>query len=299
MNLPVDFLKTFVRAVDLKSFTLAGQDVGRTQSAVSQQMKRLEEQAGRALFDRSGRELALTPAGESLLPYARRMVKLHDEAVSALKEPDMTGKVRLGVLDDYAPFYLPPVLENFGADHPRVQVEVRCDCSRTLVRMLQSGELDLAVHSGESPGPYGRVVDRDPLVWVSSARHAAHEKDPLPLAVFDKKCRFRQWALDSLEQAGRACRICYTSPSVTGVLAAVEAGLAVAPLGLSSVPDGALVLGPGQGFPPLPVTSIILALACAEPSRPVLRLAEAVRSGLVQGTARKRSRWLGFAGRTI
>lgn len=285
MDLPVDFLRTFVSVVDGGGFTRAALVVGRTQSAVSQQVKRLEEQAGQPLFVR-GRELALTPAGESLLPYARRMVKLHDEAVSSLKEPGMSGLVRIGVLDDYAGSYLPQVLAAFAASHPNVQVEVRCEySSRELLRLLHSGGLDLAVHSGDAAPPGARLIGREPLVWVASGRHLAHEKDPLPLAVFDKQCRYRQWALEALERAGRPYRIAYTSPSVSGVLAAVGAGLAVAPMGRSSVPEGLRLLTEEQGFPPLPVTSIILSCADTDPSGPVKRLGDAVFEGLAEGNA--------------
>lgn len=290
MNLPVDFLRTFVRVVDLGSFTLAGQDVGRTQSAVSQQVKKLEEQAGRPLFDRSGRELLLTPAGEALLPYARRLVKTHDEAVSALSEPDMTGRVRMGILDDFAPYYLPPILEAFAADHPRVQVDVRCEySSRALIRLLEGGELDLSVDSGAAATPGSRIIGRDPLVWVASRNHLAHEQDPLPVAVFDKNCLYRQWAMAALEKAGKPYRICYTSPSVSGVLAAVVAGLAVAPLGLSSVPSEMLILGEEHGVPPLPVSYIMVTHAQDAPG-PVKRLAAAVEAGLGEGMAARRAR---------
>lgn len=290
MDLPVDFLRTFVLAADHGSFTLAARDAGRTQSAVSQQIKKLEDQIGRALFTRGARALALTAAGEALMPYARRMAKLHQEAVSALTEPDMTGIVRLGVLDDYAPFCLPPVLEAFAADYPRVQLEVRCGyTSRYLMRLMETGELDLAIHSGAAVSPGARLLGHDPLVWVASANHLAYEKDPFPLAVFDKQCVYRRWALDALEKAGRAFRVCYTSPSVSGVMAAVTAGLAVAPLGLSSVPENVLILGQEHGFPPLPVSSIMMTYN-ADASGPVKRLADAVETGLARGMASRRAR---------
>lgn len=290
MDLPVDFLRTFVLAADHGSFTLAARDAGRTQSAVSQQIKKLEEQIGRTLFTRGPKALTLTTAGESLMPYARRMVKLHREAVSALTEPDMSGTVRLGVLDDYAPFCLPPVLEAFAADYPRVQLEVRCGyTSRYLMRLMEAGELDLAIHSGAAVSAGARLLGLDPLVWVASANHLAHEKDPVPLAVFDKQCVYRRWALDALEKAGRAFRVCYTSASVSGVMAAVTAGLAVAPLGLSSVSEDLLILGQEHGFPPLPVSSIMMTYH-ADASEPVKRLGDAVKAGLTEGMASRRMR---------
>lgn len=279
MNLPIDFLRTFLRAVDLQSFTLAGQDVGRTQSAVSQQIKRLEEQVGAPIFERGGRELALTPVGESLLPYARRLVKIHDEAVSVLAEPDMTGRVRLGLLDDYAPRYLPPVLEAFAADYPRVQVDVRCEySSRELMRLLEGGELDLAIHSDAAVSAASRPIGREPLAWVCSRDHHPYEQDPLPLAVFDKNCLYRRWALEALEKAGRNYRICFTSPSIAGVRAAVAAGVAVAPLGFGCVPRDVSILGPRHGLPSLPEASIMISLA-KDASGPVSRLAAAVEAG--------------------
>jgi DNA-binding transcriptional LysR family regulator len=145
MQLPNDLLRTFMSVVDTQSFTRAGQAVNLTQSAVSQQLKRLEQELGQELFARNGREVALTPAGEALLPYARRMLLLHDEAVSALSRPEMVGLVRLGSPDDYAARFLPSILARFAQAFPRVQVYVRCEPSSRLHHLLAESALDLIV----------------------------------------------------------------------------------------------------------------------------------------------------------
>lgn len=258
LQLPLDLLRTFVAAADSRSFTRAGKAVSRTQSAVSMQVKRLEDLAGQPLFARGGRDVALTPEGEALLPYARRILRLHDEAVSALARPEMAGLVRLGSPDDFAARFLPPILARFAQTFPRVQVYVRTEPSSRLLADLGRGELDLVIATLPDLARGGELIAREPVVWATSARHLAHEQEPLPLAVFHKGCFYRQWAEQALDTAGRDYRVAYVSPSIAGLQAAMFAGLAVAPIGLSTVPEGARLLTAEEGFPPLPTASITL-----------------------------------------
>jgi len=259
-HLDPDLLRTFVAIVDAGGFTPAAKQVHRTQSAVSMQVRRLEETLGRALFQRDGRGVRLAPDGEALLGYARRLLKLHDEAVAALTRPELAGRVRIGTPDDYVDRFLPDILARFARAFPRVQVDVLCETSAHLRPLLAEDRLDLAVlTAGCTPGGEpGEVLRREPVVWATAERHLAHEQEPLPLALFQSGCAFRDWALAGLDGIGRPYRIAYTSASFSSILAAVTAGLAVTALCRSVLPAGVRPLGVAEGFPPLPMTALTL-----------------------------------------
>jgi len=257
-HLDLDLLRTFVAIVDAGGFTSAAQQVHRTQSAVSMQVRRLETALDQTLFQREGRGVQLTPEGEALLGYARRLLKLHDEALAVLSRPNLSGLVRLGTPDDYVGRFLPDILVRFARAFPRVQVEVHCEPSVNLRRRLAEDRLDLALITGTPGAETGEVLRREPTVWATAARHLAHEDDPLPLALFPSGCPFRDWALAGLQEGGRPYRIAYTSASLTGILAAVTAGLAVTVLSRSILPAEVRPLRPEEGFPPLPTASITL-----------------------------------------
>lgn len=258
LQLDPDLLRTFVAIVDGGGFTQAAKQIHRTQSAVSMQVRRLEEMLGRALFQRDGRGVQLAPDGEALLGYARRLLRLHDEAVAALTRPDLAGLVRIGTPDDYVDRFLPEILARFARAFPRVQVEVNCEPSVTLRRMLAEERLDLALITCTPGAETGEVLRREPVVWAAAERHLAHEEDPLPLALFQPGCSFRDWAIASLNRLGRPYRVAYTSASISGILAAVTAGLAVTVLCRSVLPSGVRPLGVDEGLPPLPSASITL-----------------------------------------
>jgi len=280
MDIPIDLLKTFLAIIDLGSFTAASRAVHRTQSATSMQIKRLEELVDQPLFERSGRRAELTAAGETLVPYARRLLKLHEETVAAMLQPEMVGVVRIGTPDDYAQRFLPSILARFAQAYPRVQVAVRCEPSSRLSVALDQGDLDLALVTCGPGAARGKIIRRDPTVWVTSTNHLAHEEEPLPLAVFQVDCIFREWALKALDDQGKNYRIAYQSPSVAGILAAVSAGLAVTILATSIVPPDARVLGPAEGFPPLPETTIALQQATGSTSPVIASMARHIREGL-------------------
>jgi len=283
-SLDPELLRTFAAIVDTGSFTRAARVVHRTQSAVSMQMRRLEEHTGKRLLERRGRRLALTREGEALLGYARRILRLQEEAAAAMAGPAVTGRVRLGAPDDYVMHFLPAILARFAEVHPRVEIEVRCEEeSEALVAALERGELDLALVTCDPGAERGEILRQEPSVWAASARHLVHEADPLPLALFQPGCWFRDAGLRVLDQAGRRYRVAFTSPSVTGVQAAVSAGLAVAVLGLSTLPPGVRVLRPEEGFPRLPAATIALERApgLRSPAADTLagHIAEAFRAG--------------------
>lgn len=278
VNFDTDLLRTFVAIVDAGGFTQAAKQVHRTQSAVSMQVRRLEEQVGKPLFQRDGRGVQLAPDGEALLGYARRLLKLHDEAVAALTQPELAGSVRLGTPDDYVARFLPDILARYARCCPRVQVEVLCEPSVNLRRLLAEDRLDLALVTCLPGSESGEIVRREPTVWACSARHLAHEVEPLPLALFQPGCWCRDAALGALAQSGRPYRIAYTSASIAGVLAAVSAGLAVTAAARSALTPDLRVLMQEDGFPPLPITAIAL-LRGLRPTPATEQLAAHIREG--------------------
>ena len=279
MELQIDLLKTFLAIIDTGGFTKAPQIVHRTQSAISLQIKRLEETLGHSLFERVGRSSRLTIEGETLVPYARRMIKLHAEAMAALVNPGIDGEVRIGIIDDYAARFLPKILSKFAKSYAGVQITVRCEASAMLVPALTKGELDLALVTG-SPNDDSDVIRHDPMVWVTSANHLVHEVDPLPLAVFHADSIVRKWPMQALDAINRNYRVAYQSPTDTGIHAIVSAGLAVSILLKSVVPETFKVLGPNDGFPDLPVAKIVLKRSPSAHSKAVECMAQYIREGM-------------------
>ncbi|MFO1034816.1 MAG: LysR substrate-binding domain-containing protein [Hyphomicrobiales bacterium] len=249
-NLDVDQLKTFLAIADAGSFTRAAEDVNKTQSAVSMQMKRLEESLGRSLFLREGRGNRLTEEGERFIGLARRMVGLNDEIVSSYASPALSGTVRFGTPDDYADLFLPEVLARFARSHPQVTVDVECFPSVNLKEKIKGGQLDLALVTFGSDS-VGEVLRRERLVWVTSTRHRQHLNEVLPLATADLTCGWRQRATMALDSVGRSYRIGYTSPNRNALDAVVQQGLAVAAMAEICVRPGMRVLSESEGFPDL------------------------------------------------
>lgn len=278
MELQIDLLKTFLAIIDTGGFTNASQVVHRTQSAISMQVKRLEDMIGQPLFERIGRSFKLTTEGEVLVPYARRLLKLHEDAVAAMIKPEIAGSVKIGIIDDYALRFLPDILSRFASAYPKVQVTVRCEPTSLLVPALAKGELDLALVNGTDKDD--DIIMHDPAVWVTSAKHLTHEEDPLPLAVFPAECVFRKWSLEALDSVNRAYRVAYQSPSVAGILATVSAGLAVSILLASVVPREFRVLGKEDGFPELPTAKIVIKHAPGPRSEAVECMAQYLQEGI-------------------
>ncbi len=283
-SLNIDLLRAFVAVAETGSFTRAAGRLGRVQSAVSMQVKRLEEVAGSRLFDRSRRRVALSEDGEVLLGYARRMLALNQAALSDLGQAAVAGRVRLGSADTAA-YFLPGILARFARAYPRVQLEVRCDRSWHLLDALDAGDLDLALVTQQGDRGGGRALRREPLVWASARGQAAHETDPIALAVFAPGCAYRAAAMDALDRAGRRWRVAYSSTSVAGVQAAAMTGLAVGVLPQSTLLKGMRVLGVAEGLPPLADYAITLHAAPGHASpgsqpAPVARLAEDIAAQL-------------------
>lgn len=253
-----ELLRSFLAITETGSFSEAAVQVGRTQSAVSMQMKRLEEVLGRPVFERNGRTVKLSRDGEVLVGHARRILRAHQEALSAFMESELAGGVVLGTPDQYAATFVPPILARFAETHPRIHVEVRCEVSDVLLRQVNTNALDLTLLTYGHHIHEGTLLWREPMVWVTSAQHCAHEQTPLPLAVFQGGCWYREALVNTLGQIGRPYRIAYSSLSLAGIEAALRSGLAVSVLPASNVAPGFRVLGPDQDYPELPPNQISL-----------------------------------------
>lgn len=258
-SLDLDLLRSFVAVADSGSFTHAAPLVARTQSAVSLQIKRLEELLGRQLFVRGARRVSLTAEGERLLGHARHMLRLNDTALAELIEPDVTGLVRLGVPEDFATAHLPDVLAAFTQNHPRVELEVTCDLTLNLQAGFNRGDFDLVLVKRD-PGVAidGTRVWREPLVWVARDPASVPRQGPVPLIVSPQPCVYRKRAMGALNALHRAWRCAYTSTSLAGTQAAVRAGLGIAVLPREMCPDFLTPLGRDSGLPALDDTEIAL-----------------------------------------
>jgi DNA-binding transcriptional LysR family regulator len=273
-NLDMDVLRTLAVAMDLGGFSKAAERLGRSQSAVSLQMRRLEERVGRPLFRREGRGLALTDAGDVVLGYARQILELNDQAVAAARGIAIGGSVRFGVPQDFGDSWLPGVLARFSRAHPSVLIEVRVDRANKLVERIAEGGLDLALMWGNPPVANTVAVQRLPMVWIGLKGYAVPRGDTVPLALFESPCVFRQPGVEALERTHRPWRLAFTSPSLSGLWAAAAAGLGVTvrtPLGL---PSPLAVLGKSSGLPKLPQIALSLYTAQPEPPQAVARLRE-------------------------
>lgn len=286
MSLPValdpDLLRVFVYIADEGSFTRAAHRVGRTQSAVSMQVQRLESLLGERLLSRGkGGQVQLTRHGHFLLQQARDLLALNDRIWTSFRTPQVQGTVRLGTPDDYALRYIPQVLRRFAERHPSVQVEVLCLPSHLLVEQLRAGELDLTLCSAghEPPGWPSTQLWRGPLSWVTSTTYAPHRQDPLPLALaVGEHCTWSTSAQQALDRVGRTYRIAYSAGTLMGTLAPVLAGLAVTVSPTTWLPEGLRVLRADDGMPALPEFGILL-LKGAEARQPVTdALAEYIAS---------------------
>jgi len=272
-NLDMGVLRTLAVAMELGSFARAAERLGRTQSAVSLQMRRLEAQFGQTLFRKQGRGLALTEAGDVALRYARRILALNDDAVSALKDLAIAGTVRLGVHQDFAEAALPAVLARFARAHPAVRIEAQVERNAVLVDRLAHGRLDLALVFGTSAPPVSGIATvaagELAMAWIAARDFAPAANAPLPLVLFEAPCVFRDAALAALERARVPWRLALTSPSLAGLWAAADAGLGVTVRTRIGLPNRLVPVE--SGLPTLPRVSLSLHTT-SEPSPAVARL---------------------------
>ncbi|MGN6573628.1 MAG: LysR substrate-binding domain-containing protein [Pseudolabrys sp.] len=259
--LDIELLRSFVSVVDAGGFTRAGERVHRTQSTVSQQIRRLEESVGRPLLVRDGKRATPTEEGERLLTYARRILALAQEARDVVARPVIDGVVRLGIPEDFAAYRLPEILSDFARSRPSLRLDVRSGLSVTLQAALARGELDVVLYKRNIGEGGGSVGWPERLQWVTSRKHPVDmQRDPIPIAVAEHGCLYRNRLIHALEAAGRTWHIAYTSPNLSGIQAAASVGLGVAILpDVAIMPEHRIV--DARDFPPITNTEIAIAIA--------------------------------------
>ncbi|HGM5488452.1 TPA: LysR substrate-binding domain-containing protein [Serratia fonticola] len=276
----LDDLRSFVTGIELGSFAKAAERLGRSTSAVSAHLKKLEQQVGAPILRKSGRGMVMTEAGETLLGYARRLLELNDEAAAAVRSLDLQGKVRLGLQEDFGETFLPQVLGSFARAHPRVQIEARIARNAELIDWVVKGQLDLSLTwDGGINTAFQQDLGLRMMQWIASPGfdlaqwHAGG--DALPLVVFDAPCLMRNAAITALDRAGIPWRIAFTSRSLGGIWAALNAGLGVTVRTDVGLPAGLACLAPGL-LPELNPIGVVLHRAEERPQDAVQRLAQIV-----------------------
>lgn len=292
----LDVLRSFVTGVELGSFAKAAERLGRSTSAVSTQLQKLEGQAGTPLLRKAGRGLVLTEAGETMLAYARRLLDLNEEAAAALHGIELEGWVRLGMQEDFGEHLLPAVLGRFARAHPKVRIEAHVVRNVELIDRILSGRLDLALAwSAGSTTPYCETIAEVPMCWIGSAGESnawsSSSVEPVPLASLESPCLLRAAATEALDRAGLAWRQAFVSSSLSGLWAATAAGLGLTvrtPLGLS--PKVRILPTAEMGLPELPKLDLVLHRSEVEPGPATTRLAEIMLHAVREEIARQSSR---------
>lgn len=281
LNFDLDVLRSFVTGIELGSFARAADRLGRSTSAVSAQLKKLEAQIDLPILSKSGRGLVLTPRGETLFSYAKRLLELNDEAAAAVRGADLAGCVRLGLQEDFGESLLTEALGSFARAHPQVHIEARVARNAELLELIGSGQLDLALAWDSGKGsPYGRRVAELPMCWIGRPGDHGHRQDePLPLVAFEAPCLMRSAATAALDRAGIAWRLAFTSASLSGIWAAVGAGLGITIRTSAGLPAKLQVL---SGMPELPAIGLVLHRAESAPNAVVKQLEAIILSKLEQ-----------------
>ncbi len=255
-NLSLDSLRTLVFTQELGGFGRASERLGRTPSAISLQMKRLQEEVGVPLFRKQGRKTLLTEQGEIALQYARRVLELNDEMIDTLRGSSLAGVVRIGFAQDFMANVLPLVIARFNALYPLVKLEVTVDVGQVLLQAIDSGDLDVALTLGGAQKKTAHLLSELPLHWIASPSFRDRVRQPLPLALFNPPCGCQTPGLEALEKAGRPWRVAMTSPSLTGLWAAVSAGLGLTTRAELGLPADVQTID--LGLPPLGNIPIVL-----------------------------------------
>jgi len=259
--LELDLLQTLIAIADTGSFSAAAEKISRTPSAVSMQVKRLEELIGQSVFVRTSRSVALTKDGEYLLEHARRMLEMNQDAVAHFINPDVSGLVRLGAPDEIAQHFLVDMLRRFSASHPSVTVDVVVEDSASLHNKIKQQQVDLAVLTCDTNAPGVDILFQEPLVWGSLRGGAAATKTPLPISAWEENCVWRTAAIAALERHNRDYRVTFTSSHISGQRAAILADVAVAPIPQSSLTDEIVATDAKHGLPELPGYALSLVVA--------------------------------------
>ncbi|OMQ24700.1 transcriptional regulator LrhA [Serratia oryzae] len=258
LNLDLDLLRTFVAVADLNTFAAAAVAVCRTQSAVSQQMQRLEQLVGKELFARHGRNKLLTEHGIQLLSYARKILRFNDEACTSLMYNNIKGVLTIGASDDTADTILPYLLNRVTSVYPKLAIDVRVKRSPFMIDMLNTGEVDLAITTVDTQGHPHIVLRTSPTLWYCAADYHFQAGEPIPLVVLDEPSPFREMAISHLDTAGIPWRIAYVASTLSAVRAACKAGLGITARPIEMMSPDLRVLGTTEGLPHLPDTQYSL-----------------------------------------
>ncbi len=256
-DLQIDWLRAFLAVVETGSMTAAAKQVSRSQSAVSMQIKKLEDSIGRPVLNRGSGAISLTTTGYDLLGHARKLMEIHSGTLAALHGSGIEGRVSLGVPDDYVAAYLAPVLRTFANRHSEVELTLACEPSTSLVAKLERGEIDLALATRDVPGR-GEYLFHEDLIWVGTELHELWARNPLPIAVHGLDSQLRSTILSALAKQEREYRVVYNSPNVMGQLALALSGLAVAVVTRCCLQPGLKVLDHRHGLPALPTLDVVL-----------------------------------------
>ncbi|WP_321957801.1 LysR substrate-binding domain-containing protein [Paraburkholderia bannensis] len=276
-KLDLDVLEMVVAVAESGSFAQGAQAVHRSPSAVSMQIKALEEVMGKPLFRRDTRNVSTTEEGATLVDYGRRMLSMREEAWASVVRPEIKGRITIGIPDDYISSLLPQVLGKFAATHPRVDIRVMGLPSSAIVPMLKDNSIDLACLT-KVKGVSGELIRYESIIWTGSMKRRVWEERPLPLAVFAHGSTARDLAVRALQSASIKYRMSYESPSFLGLLSMVDAGLAVAPLARCSIPAHLVQLTPNDGLPELGELEVVLARSTRSARAPCDYLAEQILS---------------------
>jgi DNA-binding transcriptional LysR family regulator len=280
-------LRSFLAIVDTGSFRRAAERVNKTQSAVSMHVRRLEERFGCPLFVKQGRGATLSPDGERLVNHARRILQAESDAMADLRASGLTGRVTLGMPDDYAAPLLPAVIGRFIREHPLVEVSVICDTSVSLAQRVSVGEIDVAVVTDCDRIKGLEFLAEEPFRWVTGLRAGpVEERRPLPLALSGPSCAWRRAALDALEASGIAVHILLVSNNYAAIAPLIQAGFALTVLPFSVIADDQRMIGDHCGLPLLPMFKIGLLRGTSEHTPQAAALAGAVRKAQLQPSQR-------------
>lgn len=282
VRLDSDLLRTFLAVAETGNVTRAAARLGRTQSAISMQIKRLEDMVGETLFERGARGVKLTRRGGDLVTNARRVIDLLDETAMSMRGPHLDGPVRIGLPEEYGQPVLSRALGAFAKRHSQVEVTVRFGYSATQLAALAAGELDLAVVFEWQQPSGAEVLTHEPTVWVTSTQHRLHDERPLPIAICGRDGWCRDHVLASLERRGIDYRLAYSSESTNGLILAVNAGLAVAPIARSNIPADCRELTEADGFGQIDSTRVVLHRNPRSTSEAVDVMADAIREAFHQ-----------------
>lgn len=280
-NLPMDVLRSFVTVAEVGGFTQAGELLGRSQPAISLQIKRLEELLETTLLKRNGAQLELTASGHTLFDYAKKILALNDEALNRLIKPTVSGRIHFGIPSEFATTLLPKIVGRFAQAYPSVTLEVTCDLSKNLLNAEWAKPFDLILALYDDPkAKRSDRIKTEELVWVTSRNHQAHQQPKVPLIAAPEGCIYRKRGTAALDKAHQPWRIVYTIPDLTGIQAAIEEGLGVTVLAKSTVPDNLQILKPSEKFPKLGKIGVSLNYPKRHSNEALDRLVEFIKTSL-------------------